>query len=142
MKLEYKKSRVRLHLFICIYISHLHLVFVYLYILISYQTKQNHNKALDWSSIFDLSLSGSRVSFFSLQTFTIFNKKKKKKRRKEKSKQTLACTTFTFRLVILSINRSSSSKEVTGVFIFDYHHQFTDLSVHLKNLTKNNKSFP
>jgi len=68
--------------------------------------------------------------------------KKKKKRRKEKSKQTLACTTFTFRLVILSINRSSSSKEVTGVFIFDYHHQFTDLSVHLKNLTKNNKSFP
>jgi len=141
MKLEYKKSRVRLHLFICIYISHLHPVFVYLYILISYQTKQNHNKALDWSSIFDLSLSGSRVSFFSLQTFTIFNKKKKK-RRKEKSKQTLACTTFTFRLVILSINRSSSSKEVTGVFIFDYHHQFTDLSVHLKNLTKNNKSFP
>jgi hypothetical protein len=141
MKLEYKKSRVRLHIFICIYISHLHPVFVYLYILISYQTKQNHNKALDWSSIFDLSLSGSRVSFFSLQTFTIFNKKKKK-RRKEKSKQTLACTTFTFRLVILSINRSSSSKEVTGVFIFDYHHQFTDLSVHLKNLTKNNKSFP
>jgi hypothetical protein len=141
MKLEYKKSRVRLHLFICIYISHLHPVFVYLYILISYQTKQNHNKALDWSSIFDLSLSGSRVSFFSLQTFTIFNKKKKKIR-KEKSKQTLACTTFTFRLVILSINRSSSSKEVTGVFIFDYHHQFTDLSVHLKNLTKNNKSFP
>jgi hypothetical protein len=85
MKLEYKKSRVRLHIFICIYISHLHPVFVYLYILISYQTKQNHNKALDWSSIFDLSLSGSRVSFFSLQTFTIFNKKKKKKEEKKKA---------------------------------------------------------